>query len=214
MDPQFPGNSNRQREESRGERPDEKKVERVVESTVVRRKKPLGKRFAEIFFGGDSKGVLGYVASEVLLPAARDALADAITQGVERLLFGDAQSTSRRTGRRPGTTSYVNYGRYSQSTTSNPRREEPRVGHRRSRTSHDFDDIVLATRVEAETVIERLFDLIERYGQATVSDLYELVGISGNFTDEKWGWADMRGSGVRRVREGYLLDLPKTEPLD
>lgn len=85
---------------------------------------------------------------------------------------------------------------------------------RRGRSTHDFDEIILATRVEAEEVVDRLFDLVGRYESASVSDLYSLVGISGNFTDEKWGWTDLRGAGVERVRNGYLLDLPRPEPLD
>ena len=79
---------------------------------------------------------------------------------------------------------------------------------------HKFDDIILATRHEAEEVVDRLFDLMSRYDQVTVSDLYDLVGISRPFTDEQFGWTDLRGAGVTRVRDGYLLDLPRPETLD
>jgi hypothetical protein len=72
----------------------------------------------------------------------------------------------------------------------------------------------LATRVEAEEVIDRLFDVVSRYETATVADLYEMVGVTGNYTDDKWGWTDLRGASVQRVRNGYLLDLPRPEPLD
>lgn len=85
---------------------------------------------------------------------------------------------------------------------------------RRARSNHDFDEIVLETRVEAEEVIDGLFALISQYETATVADLYELLGESGNFQDEKWGWMDMRGAGVSRIKNGYLLDLPRPEPLD
>ena len=85
---------------------------------------------------------------------------------------------------------------------------------RRARASHDFDEIILASRVEAEEVIDRLFDLVSRYESATVADLYEMVGVTGNFTDDKWGWTNIRGAGVTRVRNGFLLDLPRPEPLD
>jgi hypothetical protein len=78
---------------------------------------------------------------------------------------------------------------------------------------HDFDEIVLSSRREAEDVIDRLFDLVGQYGSATVSDLYELVGLPSTHTDNKWGWEDARGAGVTRVRNGYLLDLPEPEPL-
>jgi hypothetical protein len=54
---------------------------------------------------------------------------------------------------------------------------------------------------------------VSQYEQATVNDLYELVGVSGNFTDENYGWTDIRGAGITRIRGGYLLDLPKAELL-
>jgi hypothetical protein len=196
------------------EKTEEKKIERVVESEVVRRKKPLGKRFLETFIGGDAKSVAHYVLFDVLLPAAKDTVADAVSQGIERMLFGEVRSTSRRTGAPPGgqRSGYTSYNRFSANAPS--RREDPRGPSRQNRATHNFDEIILATRVEATEVIDRLFDLVSQYDSATVADLYELVGISGNYTDEKWGWSDIRGAGVTRVRNGYLLDLPKPEPLD
>lgn len=194
---------------------EDKKIEKVVEGEVQRRKKPLGKRFTETFVGDDAKGVWGFVLMDVLVPAAKDMAADAVSQGIERMLFGEARSSSRRTGHRPqsGTSNgYVSYNRFSSGAPA--RREDHRTVSRRARGSHDFDEIILATRVEAEEVVDRLFELTDRYGSATVADLYELVGISGNYTDDKWGWVDLRGAGVSRVRNGYLLDLPKPEHLD
>jgi hypothetical protein len=84
---------------------------------------------------------------------------------------------------------------------------------RMARSRHDFDEIVLQSRTEAEEVIDRLFDLVSRYDTATVADLYELVGIQGSHTDHKWGWTDLRGADVSRTRDGYLLDLPDPIPL-
>lgn len=209
---EFPSNSRKARTQ-----PDDepKKIEKVVTGEVVTRKKPLGRKIFGTFFGGDAKGVAGYIVMDVLLPAAKDAIADAFSQGIERMLFGEVRSASRRTGHRPaGTAGYVSYNRFAQQSPTQGRREEPRSVSRRARGQHDFDEIILATRAEAEEVIDRLFDLVSRYEQATVSDLYSLVDISGNFTDEKWGWTDLRGAGVTRIRDGYLLDLPKPVQLD
>lgn len=210
----YPANSHRVRQAKEpAEKQEPKKIEKIVEGTVVRRKKPLAKRFTETFIGGDMKTVGSYVMFEVLLPAVKDTIADAMSQGVERMLFGEARSTSRRTGARPGT--YISYNRMGQSSRSYGRREEPsRTPSRRSRATHNFDEIILETRVEAEEVIDRLFDLVSRYDTATVADLYELVGVSGDYTDDKWGWSDIRGAGVERIRNGYLLNLPRPEPLD
>lgn len=196
------------------EKTEDKKVERVVTSEVARRKKPLGKRFLETFIGGDAKSVAHYVLFDVLLPAAKDTAADAVSQGIERMLFGEVRSSSRRTGARPsGSGGYTSYNRFGTAPVPG-RREDPRGISRQARARHDFDEIILATRVEAEEVIDRLFDLVNKYESATVADLYELVGLSGNYTDDKWGWSDIRGAGVTRVRNGYLLDLPRPEPLE
>lgn len=194
-----------------------KKVEQVTTGKVIKRKVPLGTRLRETFVGGDAKSVGGYVLFEVLVPALKDTIADIVSQGAERMLFGDVRSSSRRTGFRTGNpTGHVSYNRYSSSapwSRNRPEESRPRPTTR-TRGSHDFDQIILATRGEAEEVIDRLFDLIAKYEQATVNDLYELVGISGSFTDERWGWTDIRGAGVSRISNGYLLDLPRPEPLD
>lgn len=188
-------------------------IEKVVTGDVIRRKKPLSKRFRETFLGGeDAKGVLNYVTFEVLAPAAKDMIADAVSQGVERMIFGESRGPRRgRPGHRPGGSGYVSYNKMSSSTV---RREDPRPQlSRQARRTHDFDEIVLATRAEGTDVLDRLYVLIDQYGQASVSDLYELIGITGEYTDEKWGWDNLRGSGVVRVSNGYLLDLPPAEPL-
>jgi hypothetical protein len=216
----YPANSYKSRapkpvEEPKEKPVEEKRVEKIVEGEVVRRKKPLGRRFIETFFSGDAHGVFSYVIVDVLLPAAKDTVADAVSQGFERLLFGEVRSTSRRTGTRPsGSSGFVSYNRYSTQTPS--RREDPRGREisQRARAAHDFDEIILATRSEAEEVVGRLFDVVARYEAATVADLYELLGLTAKFTDDKWGWTDLRGAGVTRVRNGYLLDLPRPEPLD
>jgi hypothetical protein len=191
-----------------------KKVERVTSGEVIRQKKSWRKRFNENFVGGDARSVSSYVFLDVLIPAAKDAISDAISGGIEKMLFGEARSSSRRSARGYGSNnSYTSYNRF---TPNSPlgRRDEPRGPSRRARATHDFDEIVLATRVEAEEVVDRLFNLVSQYESATVADLYDMVGVTGNYTDDKWGWTDIRGAGVTRVRNGYLLDLPKPEPLD
>lgn len=209
----YPGNS-RNRDIPPAPAEEDKKIEKVIEGEVVRRKKPLGKRISETFVGGDMRSVGQYVTFEVLLPALKDTIADVASQGVERMLFGEARSTSRRTGRGPAGGTYVQYNRFSSGERDKGRRADRDYPSKRARASHDFDEIILATRVEAEAVIDRLFDLVSRYESASVADLYELVGASASFTDDKWGWTDIRGAGVTRVRNGYLLDLPRPEPLD
>lgn len=210
---QFPSNS-KQPGRSRDE---PKKVERVVQGEVVRRKTPLGRRMTQNLIGGDVQSVWGYVFGEVLIPAARDMIADAVSGGVERMIFPDAHRSGHRRGSSryggpPGHTPYNRMARDGR----HVRDDGARQISRRARASHSFDEIILTSRVEAEEVIDRLEDLADRYEAASVADLYGLVGINGNYTDDKWGWnlTDIRMASVSRARNGYLLNLPKPEPID
>lgn len=223
METNYPGNSSTPRPSSDDEKPADDaahKVEKIVEGRVVRRKKPLGKRFTETFIGGNAKAVLGYILFEVLVPAAKDTIADVVTQGIERTLYGDGpRSTTRRGGGgyRPGRAeSYVAYNRYATPGSSQGsrtrERDEPRMSQR-GRAAHDFDEIILDSIGEANEVIEQLFELVSKFERARVADLYDMVGIDSAHTDYTWGWTDLRGARASRVSGGYLLNLPKPEPL-
>ena len=57
-------------------------------------------------------------------------------------------------------------------------------------------------------------ELIDTYSMVSVADLYDLIGVTGNYTDNKYGWTNIRNAEVVRVREGYLLKLPKALPIN
>lgn len=56
--------------------------------------------------------------------------------------------------------------------------------------------------------------MISVYGMVSVADLYDLIGVTGNYTDNKYGWTDIRSASVVRVRDGYIVKMPKAMPLD
>jgi len=213
---EFPANAkNPPRKAKDGDAPkrEEKKVKRVVTSEVTRRPKPLGKRFAETFVLGDMKSTSGHVVFDVMIPAAKDMLVDAGYEMLQRIFYGESRGGHRRgRGSSPANNSQVNYNKMSSS--SYARRDESRPMSRRDRATHNFDEITLDHRSEAEEVLENLYELIGQYDVATVADLYDMIGTTSDFTDEKWGWTDLRGSGVHKTRYGYLLDLPKPSPID
>ena len=200
----FPGNSQRDKKTA----PEEKKVTRVTTAEPIRRKKGLGRKLKSIFFNGDPKATASFIVQSVLIPAAKDMIVDAASEGVQKLVRGD--SYRRRTGPSSGPQGYVAYNRMGRP----PGVAEARPMRRPARARHDFDEIVLQSRQEAETVIEQLYEIISKYDTATVSDLYDLVGIRGTHVDHKWGWTDMRGAGVVRVRDGFLLELPDVQPME
>lgn len=200
-DEKFPPNSQKS-----------KRVERVTTAEPIRRKKGLGHKFKSVFFKGDPRVITSSVVNGILIPAAKDMFVDAVRDFAEKVVFGETHRT-RRNSPPAGPHGYVSYNRMGP--TRDPRNiDPPRSISQRARARHEFDEIVLQSRQEAEEVIERLFDLIGQYDTATVSDLYDLVGIRGTHVDHKWGWTDMRGAGVVRVRDGYLLELPDVVPME
>jgi hypothetical protein len=214
MSADFPSNSKMPRPQNPAAE-QEKKVESVVTNDVETRKKSLFRRFVNVFIGGDSKSVVHYVVSEVLVPQAKDMITEAASQGFERLIYGESTGVRRRgPGVRPhgSPTPYNRYAVRGNNPLGRAGSEDRRpVAQPRSQS---IDDILLATRVEAETVLDRMYDLLKEYECASVADLYSLVGLSSSYTDQKWGWTDLHGSQVRRVRDGYILELPKTTSLD
>jgi hypothetical protein len=196
--------------------PEAKKVQRVTTGEVVRRKKPLGARLKDIFIGGSARSVWSYVAMDVLIPAAKDMVADAATQAVERTIFGESR---RRVGTNFRGGTYTPYNRFSPASSNTPPwragQQDPREISKRARATHNFDEIMLESRGEAEEVLDQLLEIISQYQAASVADLYTLIGVSAAYTDGKYGWSDLRGASVSHVRGGlYLLNLPKPVPLD
>lgn len=186
------------------EKKPEKKVEKVISGKVMTRKKPLGRKFSETFLGDDIGNVRSYILFDVVIPAIKDTISNVVSNGIEMLLFGETRSVGKKKNG-----SYTSYSNYYSNRDRDSRREPVRGA------SHNFRDIILETRGEAEEVLSNLVDIVYDYGSASVADLYDLVGVTGNFTDNKYGWTDLSGTRVNRARGGgYIIDLPRVESLD
>ena len=182
----------------------EKHVEKVVSGAVTTRKKPLSKKFAETFFSSDMNDVKSYIFYDVVVPGIKDAISDA----VNIVLYGD---TRRGSGRGNNGQTYISYSGFS---SSKQKQKQIPAKQKRERTNTDIQDIIFESRGEAEEVLGNLVDFIVDYGVASVADLYDLVGITGPFTDNKYGWTDLSMATVVRVRDGYLINLPRAVAID
>lgn len=217
MSEEFPGNSKSVRQ-PKPTPETEKKIESVLTGMAAKKKKSLFKRFTDVIIGGDSKTVVQYVIGEVVIPQLKDMLAEATSGGIEKMIYGgDSRPRSPRYGGRPaGPTNYTKYTvRGNQplgAATRDPRDRPPNPTTLPRQL--DYEEILLATRLEAETVLERMYDLVREYEAASIHDLKSLVGWSSSYTDQKWGWMDLQGSQIRRVREGYMLEFPRPTALD
>lgn len=180
----------------------EKKVEKIVKGTVKSKKKNGIDKLKDNFISEDAANIKTYVVMDVLIPAVKKAICDIVKNGVDMILYGE----SGRSNRRPS--EYVSYDRRYLD------RGDPRFYKAdRARIGYSYDDIILETRGEAEDVLARMDELIEIYGMVSVADLYDLVGITGNYTDNKYGWTNIRNAEPVHVRDGYMLRLPKVTSL-
>lgn len=180
----------------------EKRVEKVISGEARPKKKSM---FKDVLITEDVGNVKSYIWAEVLIPAIKKAVSDVITNGIDMLLYGE---TGRN--KKSSNASKVSYRSYYEK--DNDRRRKYDVLP--ARTGYSYDEIILDNRVEADDVLLRMDELVGTYGLVSVADLYDLVGITGNYTDNKYGWTDIRNATVVRVRDGYLLKLPKALPLD
>jgi hypothetical protein len=190
--------------------PEEKKVDQVVTGEVIRRKRSPFAKLTQNFVTEDSGSVIEYLLVEVLVPAAKSLVYDIFTQGLERKLYGEARPKSpNQRG------SYTNYAAKTRSGTGVRYNTGGTVTplNRMQRVNHDFSEIILERRSDAEDVLDKLRDLIGDYGMATVNDFYDLIGLTGEFTDDKWGWRDLRNARIHPTRDGYTFGFPKTSPV-
>lgn len=205
---EYPGNSrNPKAKETSSERPE--KQEKITVNQVIVKKPGFGKRLSSAFTGDDGRSVMTHVMWDVLVPAAKDMMADAGREAIDRLLYGESRGRAGRPVNYSsvGTTlaGRVNYNR--PGFMQDPREVE-KSKMQTTRGAMSIDDIILATMVEANEVIARLQSLCIQYGRASVADLFDLVGVTGQYTDEKFGWTSMDGARPHRTRDGYRLDLP------
>lgn len=183
----------------------DKRVEKIVSSTVKVKKKSDARKFADVFIEGDGHEIKSFLLTDIVIPGLKNLLYDAVTNGLSSALGLDLKRGERR-----GSTGRINYGARSRDDRDYDRGR--RIDYRAR--SYDYDDIVIPSRVEADDVLDQLDALIRRYHVARVADFYELVGVTGSYTDNDYGWTDLRDARVVPVRGGYMIKLPRAFPLD
>lgn len=202
MEHNYKPNSHKYKEEQKAKATEEKKIQKVVNGPVKTKKKSGLAKFADAFIAEDISSAKDYVWEEVFIPAAKKFASDALTNAIDIILYGSAGHSKKTTA--ANKVSYSSYYR------NNDR------GYRQpiNRSTYSYDEIVLTTRGEAEAVIMQMDEIMSTYGLVRVADLYDLVGVTGSYTDNNYGWMDIRSARVERVRDGWLIKMPRAVPID
>lgn len=192
-------NSHRYRAEQKDESVEREKRQKVVSGKVTTKKNQV-RKFADVFLAEDIGSVKDHVLMEILVPAISNTILDIITNAAN-MVFGKYSGNKKRNGSR------VSYSRY-----SDPR--DNRRSETRSQSRFDYEDIVFESFGEAEVVLDEMDNLIERFHEVTIADLYDLAGLSAPFTANRYGWENIASAKPMRVSGGYALKLPRPRLLD
>ena len=197
----LPGNTDKAKE---GASPEKK----VIAKAKVQKKSSI-KEALRAFFVQDLPEIAEHLVVDVAIPAAKNAITDMVTQGIQQLLYGEVDP------RRRPTSGYTSYSSASRSDRGRAYYESRRPAPREQRQSEptNVEDLVFDTRGDAVDVIEYVAETIEQYGQITVADLMSSVGINPRYTDERWGWTSTDAFELRQIREGWLVSADRPEPI-
>lgn len=141
----------------------------------------------------------------IIRPAMEDNAIDFFNEGVRMLIKGQSYDVRPTGAPKAYNAPYRNRNR--RAPQQNRQRKRPQEHE------HTFEDIYFDERRDAESVLGRMMERIADYEWATIGDLYSLVGVTSNFTHERWGWSDLRHCRVIYTTEGYVIDLPDPEYL-
>lgn len=177
----------------------DKKVEKVVSGGVKTKKKTGVQKFSDVFIPEDINDVKRYIFTDVLIPAGKKL----ISEIVDALLYGAS-------GQRPkSTASKVGYW-----TGVNGKNEINRVSTTPRTSAYDYDNLVFESRADAMEVISRMEEMVDTYGMVSVADMYDMAGVTCDYTGNKYGWTSVRTAEPIRVRDGYVIKLPKALPIN
>lgn len=199
-------NSHKYKEEKK----EKERLKPIVKDGVVSTKKSALKKMTEKFIEDDAKDIKDYILLDIVVPGIKNTILDII----QMAFFGEVSRDRRNrydSDRRRRDSSRVSYSSYYRgSSYDSSRRRDRRYD---SDDSVDYKNIVLRERRDAEDVISKMRERIEEYGSASIADLFDLIDVTSSYTDNNWGWTDDRDIGIRRVTDGYLIDVAEAKCL-
>ena len=200
MDDYKPNSHRFKEEQTADQNKESKKLEKVVKGPVKVRKKSALKG---ALISEDAANVKTYILVDVLIPAVKKAISDIVKNGIEMLLYGESGRPSDK--RSPlNSISYRDYY---------DRRDDRYRTATSPRQGKSPEDIIIDSRGEAENVLSQMDALLDTYKMVTLADFYDLVGMTYDYTDHNYGWTSLNNAKVVRVRDGYIVMLPKALPI-
>lgn len=178
-----------------------KKLEKVTTGKVTVRQQTDIQKLANQFLAEDLNTVKERVINDYAIPIVKNGIWSILSAAVSILIFGEdrSRSSSNNYIRTSARNSYDGY-------------YDSRVGRSRpndQRMVQNWQNLTSDSRADMEGILEQMWQAIREYGQVSVGDLYDLAGITSNYTDNKYGWHDLSGAYIKNVPGGYSIVFPK-----
>ena len=180
------------------------KFEKIITGDAAPRKKGIVSRFKDILFAEDISSVKARIWSDVVVPAAKKMLTDAVRDGVDMLVYGtkgSRPSSSSRSG--------IPMVEYNKRYNNMPAAQ--------SNNGFNFDDLSFTRRSDAEDVLAVMRSAVATYGMVSVADMYDMAGRTAPFTSNKYGWmgTSLESAEIARTYDGqFVIRLPKPCNID
>lgn len=201
---EYTPNSHKYREEQRELRQTEEEspVKKTIKHGASFKKKTRAEKLADVFIAEDVASVKSYVWEKVIVPKVKDLIFLIVTEGANMLLLGGAGKVQKSASE-----SRTVYTRYY----GDEKREKP--SDDRQRSAYDYRGIIFDDRSDAEEVLDMMNEIIDHDGAVSVADLYEMLRMSSNYTDRRYGWDDLRTARIIRENNAYTLKLPRVKTI-
>ena len=184
----------------------------VVSSSVEETKPGLVARLVKGLIGPNGiRAIFTYLGKEVVAPAIKDTVVNSITTGVNMMAYGEDRGRYNNSGwnnpmrsNMPMSRTYTNYTSAYHTNSST----ETHVIN----TPGRIKEIYLFSHNDAQAVLDSLQQDILNYGYARLADYYDYAGQpSTSYTDNSYGWRDLRAVRIIPIRGKYVISLPPVE---
>lgn len=198
----YKGNSRRQKELENSK----PKAKKVITNGVSVKKKGEIRKMADEFISENVSNLKSYAIKEVIIPNIKRGIMDIVSMFLNEEPY---YNKDRRGGRRD----YNSISRPSTRERSYERDDErDRMVGRPSLWCEDFE---FRSRIDAERVIDELYERIREFKMVSIADLYDLVDVSCDYTYNNYGWTDISNLRLTRSINGnvWVLRMPKAKLL-
>lgn len=196
---------------------EKKEVKKIVSVEPKKVKRGLLNRLATGLLGPEGvQGIGAYVGDEIIKPAIKNIIVDAVTSGINMVMYGEKggqRGGYRQGGYQPPSQYRPSTNYTSRYTSQQPQPQQAPVEHRQRNTRYGVQEFLLNDRHDATNVLASLIEYADNYNAVSIADYYEMIGVNTEFTDNNYGWTidTIHRASVVPVRGGFIIKFPPVE---